>query len=305
MFDTASLAEWARLWRDELRQALAVLLIVAGGLVARWALMRLVRHFYKTMEARAASPEDAKWIGTVGRVLRQVISIGVLLVILMLVLNQFGVSIAPILGAAGVVGIAVGFGAQSLIKDYFNGFFLLVENQIRVGDAVQIADKSGLVEEVTLRRVKLRDYDGSVHYIPNGQITIVTNRSTEFAFALIEAGIAYKENIDAALDVLRKVGAELRADPAFGPKILEDLDVAGVERWEDSAIVLRCRFKVLPLEQWNVRREFLRRLKAAFDAAGIEIPFPHRTIYFGDPNATAVFATAAQPSAAHSGRRTG
>lgn len=290
MAEFGSWWELLRPWRDELRQMLIVLAIVAGGLVARWALMRLVRHFYKTMEARAASPEDAKWIGTVGRVLRQVISIGVLLLILMLVLNQFGVSIAPILGAAGVVGIAVGFGAQSLIRDYFNGFFILLENQIRVGDVVQIADKSGLVEEVTLRRVKLRDVEGSVHYIPNGQITIVTNRSTEFAFALIEVGIAYKESVDAALDVLRRVGAELRADPAFGPKILEDLDVAGVERWEDSAVVLRCRFKVRPLEQWNVRREFLKRLKAAFDAAGIEIPFPHRTIYFGEAKAQAAFA---------------
>lgn len=292
MAEFGSWWELLRPWRDELRQMLIVLAIVAGGLVARWALMRLVRHFYKTMEARAASPEDAKWIGTVGRVLRQVISIGVLLLILMLVLNQFGVSIAPILGAAGVVGIAVGFGAQSLIRDYFNGFFILLENQIRVGDVVQIADKSGLVEEVTLRRVKLRDVEGSVHYIPNGQITIVTNRSTEFAFALIEVGIAYKESVDAALDVLRRVGAELRADPTFGPKILEDLDVAGVERWEDSAVVLRCRFKVRPLEQWNVRREFLKRLKAAFDAAGIEIPFPHRTIYFGEAKAQAAFARA-------------
>lgn len=281
---------WLRPWREELRQLLVVALIVAGGLVARALLMRLVRHFYKTMEARAASPEDAKWIGTVGRVLRQVISIGVLLVILMLVLNQFGVSIAPILGAAGVVGIAVGFGAQSLIRDYFNGFFILLENQIRVGDVVQIADKSGLVEEVTLRRVKLRDVEGAVHYIPNGQITIVTNRSTEFAFALIEVGISYRASVDAALEVMRRVGAELRADASFGPKILEDIEIAGVERWEDSAVVLRCRFKVRPLEQWAVRREFLKRLKEAFDAAGIEIPFPHRTVYFGDTDSKAPLA---------------
>lgn len=304
MNEVASLIESLRPWREELRQALVVLLIVGAGLAARWALMRLVRLFYKTMEARAASPEDAKWIGTVGRVLRQVISIGVLLVIAMLVLNQFGVSIAPILGAAGVVGIAVGFGAQSLIRDYFNGFFILLENQIRVGDVVQIADKSGLVEEVTLRRVKLRDVEGAVHYIPNSQITIVTNRSTEFAFALIEVGIAYKENVDAALDVMRQVGAALRADADYGPRILEDLDVAGVERWEDSAIVLRCRFKVRPLEQWNVRREYLKRLKAAFDAAGIEIPYPHRTIYFGEAKAEGGRASVPPPLVAHSGRRT-
>lgn len=279
MREMSAWLEMLRPWRDELRTALTVLLIVGAGLVARWLLLRLVRHFRVTMEARARSPEDAKWIGTVGRVLRQVVSIGMLLVVLMLVLNQLGVSIAPILGAAGVLGIAVGFGAQSLIKDYFNGFFILIENQIRVGDVVQIADKAGLVEELTLRRVKLRDYEGAVHYIPNGQITVVTNRSTEFAYALIEVGIAYKENVDAVLDVLRRVGREMRADPTFGPRILEDLDIAGVERWDESAVVLRCRFKVLPLEQWNVRREFLKRLKAAFDAAGIEIPFPQRTVH--------------------------
>jgi moderate conductance mechanosensitive channel len=180
-----------------------------------------------------------------------------------------------------VVGIAIGFGAQSLIKDYFNGFFLLLENQVRVGDVVEIAGKSGLVEEVSLRRTRLRSYDGNVHYIANGLITTVTNMSTGFAYALIEVGIAYKEDPERAIALLREVGRELRADPAHEKRILDDLDVAGVENLADSAVILRCRMKVLPLEQWTIRREFLKRIKARFDREGIEIPFPHRTIYFG------------------------
>jgi small conductance mechanosensitive channel len=191
------------------------------------------------------------------------------------------VSLAPILGAAGVVGIAVGFGAQSLVKDYFTGFVLLIENQIRVGDVVQVVDKSGLVEEVTLRYVRLRDYDGNVHFVPNGLISSVTNMSLEFAQSVVDVGIAYREDVDEAFGVMRAVADGMRADPALGAKMLDEMEVAGVERWGDSAVVLRCRFRVAPLEQWNVRREFLRRLKKAFDERGIEIPFPHVTVYAG------------------------
>jgi small conductance mechanosensitive channel len=199
----------------------------------------------------------------------------------MLVLGELGVSVAPILGAAGVVGIAVGFGAQSLVKDYFTGFFILLENQIRQGDVVQIADKAGLVEEITLRYVRLRDYDGNVHYVPNGLVTTVTNMSRGFAHSVIDVGIAYREDVDEAFEVMRAVAREMRADAAFGPRLLDEIEIAGVEKWADSAVILRCRFKVAPLEQWNVRREFLRRLKRAFDAHGIEIPFPHLTVYAG------------------------
>jgi len=192
-----------------------------------------------------------------------------------------GVAVAPILGAAGVVGLAVGFGAQSLVKDYFSGFFILLENQMRQGDVVEIAGKSGMIEEITLRYVRLRDYDGNVHYVSNGLITTVTNMSRGYAQSVVDVGVAYREDPDEAMQIMRETGADLRADPVFGPNILDDLEIAGVDRWADSAIILRCRFRVRPLEQWNVRREFLRRLKKAFDARGIEIPFPHLTIYAG------------------------
>ncbi len=178
-----------------------------------------------------------------------------------------------------MAGIAIGFGAQNLVKDYFTGFFLLLEDQIRIGDVVNVGDKGGLVEELTLRYLKLRDYSGNVHFIPNGNITIVTNMSMGFAYAVIDASIAYGEDIDQAISVMRRTGEEIRIDPAFANKLLEPLEIAGVENWADSAVVIRCRFKVAPLAQWDVRREYLRCLKNAFDQAGIEIPYPHMKVF--------------------------
>ncbi len=268
-----------RAWLPELKSALRITVILVAAWVAQTVVRRVVRRLHEHFATRALGNEEAKRIETLGRAVRYALTVLIFLVAGMLLLNELGVSIAPILGAAGVVGVAVGFGAQSLIKDYFAGFFLLVENQIRVGDVVSIADKSGLVEEVTLRRVKLRGYDGSVHYVSNGLITTVTNLSTEFAQAVMDIGIAYKENIDAAFDVIRQVAKEMRADPEFAPRILDDLDLAGVESLADSAVVIRCRIKVLPLEQWTVRRAFNKRVKEALERNGIEIPFPQRTVY--------------------------
>jgi len=261
------------------------LLRVIVILILAWLLMgisrKLIRMFRNYMNSRADSAEEIRRIETLARVFRHTTIVVISLVAGMLALSELGISIAPILGAAGVVGIAVGFGAQSLIKDYFNGFFMLLENQIRQGDVVEVCGKTGAVEDVTLRYVCLRDNEGSVHYVPNGQITIVTNKSRDYAFALIDVGVAYRENLDEIYEVAREVSRALRADAAIGPKILEDIELQGVQDWADSAVILRCRFKTVALEQWNVRRAFLGRLKQAFDAHGIEIPYPHLTIYAG------------------------
>ncbi len=275
--DMADLREWLSSGSALLRIAIIMLLA--------WVLLRisrkLIRTFSAYMDARAATSEDVRRIETLARVFRYVATVVISLVAGMLTLSELGISIAPILGAAGVVGIAVGFGAQSLIKDFFNGLFILVENQIRQGDVVEICGKTGAVEEVTLRYIQLRDFEGSVHFVPNSLITTVTNKSRGFAYAMIDVGVAYRENIEEVFWVMREVGAQLRASEAFAARILEDIDIAGVQDWADSAVILRCRFKVVPLEQWAVRREFLRRLKDAFDAHGIEIPYPHLTIYAG------------------------
>lgn len=216
--------------------------------------------------------EELKRIETLSRVFRYIATIAIAVVAGMEVLHEIGISIAPILAAAGVVGVAVGFGAQSLIKDFFTGFFLLLENQIRQGDVVEVGGKGGLVEEVTLRYIKMRDYDGNVHFIPNGTITTVTNMSRGYAQSVIDVRVAYGASTDEVIKVMQQVGEELRKDKDYKYKILDTLEIAGVENWLESALVLRCRFKVLPLEQWGVKREYLRRLKYAFDNSGILIP---------------------------------
>jgi small conductance mechanosensitive channel len=280
-----NVVDLATAWWASLGGAATTALRITLILIAAWVLIGLLQRTIRGMRQRIASRLDdreaAKRAETLGRVFRYLVAVVVSLIAGMLVLGELGVSVAPILGAAGVVGLAVGFGAQSLVKDYFTGFFLLLENQIRQGDVVRLGDHAGLVEEVTLRYVQLRDYDGNVHYVPNGHITTVVNMSRGFSQAVMDIGVAYREDVDAVMAVMRRVGEQMRADEAFGPRILDALEIAGVDQWADSAVVIRCRFRTQPLEQWGVRREYLRRLKAAFDAEGIEIPYPHLTVYAG------------------------
>jgi moderate conductance mechanosensitive channel len=275
------LGGWQALMRTLLR--ITVILILA------WLLLTLFRKaiplLRQRLQARSSDPEQIKRLDTLGRVFRYLAAVIISLIAGMLVLLELGISIAPILASAGVVGLAVGFGAQSLIKDYFTGLFLLMEDQIHQGDVVEIAGKGGLVEEVTLRYVRLRDYEGSVHIIPNSAISTVTNRSRGFAYAVIDIGVAYREDIGQVFEVMRQVGADMRQDTDLAPLITEDLEIAGVDDWADSAVMLRCRFKVQPLQQWTVRRAFLLRAKQAFDTHGIEIPYPHLTIYPGQDKA--------------------
>jgi small-conductance mechanosensitive channel len=261
--------------------ALRIVLIAIAAWIAGAILNRMIRLFRVRIAQRLGDREQINRAETIGRVFRYTVNVTISLIAVVLILSELGISVAPILGAAGVVGLAVGFGAQSLVKDYFTGFFILLENQLTRGDVVEIAGKSGLVEDVTLRFVRLRDYSGNVHYVPNNLITTVTNMSRSFAQAVIDVGVAYREDTDQVVGIMRAVGRGMREDPQFGPKILDELEIAGVDQWADSAVVLRCRFKVAPLQQWDVRREFLRRLKKAFDHQGIEIPFPHVTVYAG------------------------
>lgn len=261
----------------EILLRLALILALWG--IALHLIQRVIPHLRETLASRHDDAEDARRIRTLSRVVRYSLNVLVTVMAVLLLLGEFGISVAPLLGAAGVAGIAIGFGAQNLVKDYFTGFFLLLEGQIRIGDVVNAGDKGGLVEELTLRYLKLRDYSGNVHFVPNGNITTVTNMSMGFAYAVIDAGIAYGEDIDQAIIVMRQVGDDMRSSPAFAERIIEPLEIAGVENWADSAIVIRCRFKVAPLAQWDVRREYLRRLKIAFDQADIEIPYPHMKVF--------------------------
>jgi small conductance mechanosensitive channel len=233
---------------------------------------RLIRVFRGYMARRTSAADELRRIDTVGNAFRYFASVVVVLVAGMLILNELGISIAPILATAGVAGIAIAFGAQSLIKDYFTGFFLLIEDQIRQGDVVEISGKSGEVEEVTLRYVRLRDNDGFVHFVPNGEIKLVTNRTRGFGQAVMDAVIKSSQSVEDAFQAMRDVGREMRQDAAFAPQILGDVQIAGIERWEHFGVFLRCRMKVLPEEQWRVRAEFMRRLKIAFEQRGIQSP---------------------------------
>ena len=199
----------------------------------------------------------------------------------MMVLKRFGFDIGPIITAAGVLGVAVGFGARSLVEDAISGFFILFEDQIRVGDVVQLNDRGGLVERATLRMVILRDYAGNVHYVRNGSIGVVTNMTKDFSRYVFDIGVAYREDVDEVIRVIKQLDEELRKDPEFMNDIISPLEVAGLDKFGDSAIIIKARITTKPIQQWRIGREFNRRIKKRFDELGIEIPFPHLTVYAG------------------------
>lgn len=260
--------------------ALRIVVILGLAWLLEAIAAHLIRAFRRYMQAKAPSREEQGRVDTLARVFRNSAAVIIVIVAGTLILGELGISVAPILATAGVAGVAIGFGAQSLIKDYFNGFFLLLDDQVREGEVVEVAGKSGLVEEVTLRYVRLRDFNGHVHFVPNGEIKVVSNRTRGFAHAAVDVGIGYGVDIDQAIAVMREVGEAMRADAQWHSRLAAEIEVLGVEKLDNSAVVLRCRLKVVPaIEQWNVKREFLKRLKTAFDQHGIEMPFPQLTVH--------------------------
>ena len=266
-------------WANALISLLNMLLILLAAWLVLRLCRRLIRLFRFRMVAKSDDMERNKQIETLARVFGYIATVVISVVAVMLLLSELGISIAPILATAGVAGIAVGFGAQSLVKDYFTGFVMLIENQIRQGDLIEVAGKTGVVEEVNLRYVRLRDGNGSVHFVPNSSITTVTNQSREFAFAVMDVGISYSTPIETAYRIIQETGNTMREDAFLAPKILDEVEILGIDQWADSAIIIRVRIKVVALEQFLIRREFLKRLKIAFDLNGIEIPFPQRVVH--------------------------
>ena len=199
------------------------------------------------------------------------------------VLGQIGVNVTPILAGAGIIGLAVGFGAQSLVKDFINGIFILFEDSIAVGDVVVINGTAGLVEGVTLRTIKMRDLAGNVHVIPNGTVDMITNMTKEYSRYVFDVGVAYREDVDEVMVVLKEIGESMQNDPEYQADILEPLEILGVDKFDDSAVIIKARITTKPIKQWRVGREFNRRMKKVFDEREIEIPFPHRTVYWGEP----------------------
>lgn len=244
---------------------------------------KLENYLLKKSEEEGEPPsESEKRIETIVRLVKQAALLALWLTVILIILREFGIEIGPIIASAGIVGLAVGFGAQNLVRDFISGFFIILENQLRVGDVAVVNGTGGLVEKINFRTIVLRDLGGIVHIFPNGTITTLSNLTNEWSAYIFDIGIAYKENTDKVIGVMEKVGRAMLEDEQFGPLMLEPPEIFGVDKFDDSAVIIKGRIKTKPIRQWAVGREFLRRIKLAFDENNIEIPFPHRTVYFGE-----------------------
>ena len=226
--------------------------------------------------------EAKKRANTLGNILRHALLIVISFIAILMILGELGIQLGPLLATAGIGAIAIGFGAQSLVKDVISGFFIILENQYRIGDAIEVAGVSGLVESVSLRRTVLRDLEGRVHTVPNGEIKVVSNLSKEWSRSVLDIGISYGEDMDKVVDLLSQIGKELETEEPYKSAILEPLQILGLERFGESQLVIRMMVKTLPLKQWEVGRELRKRIKKRFDEKGIQIPFPHRVLLWGD-----------------------
>ncbi|MFC1643839.1 mechanosensitive ion channel domain-containing protein [Candidatus Omnitrophota bacterium] len=258
--------------------------IILVGLML-FLLLRLgVRALEKAVAKKETTIRESELelrLKTLGKLFNWLGGILIVIAIIYQLMLIYGFNPGPLIAGAGVIGIAFGFGGQYLIRDLINGLFILVEGQYRINDVVKIADRGGLVEDINLRITTLRDLAGRVIIIPNGEIKTVINFTRGYAQALMDIGVAYKENVDQVIQVIKEVGEEMRKDEYFGRLIIGDLEMFGVDDFADSAVMIKFRIKTKPIKQWEVSREFKRRLKNRFDELGIEIPFPHRTLYWG------------------------
>ena len=267
---------WAWATTSGLRVVVTVVLAFVAMRLAKLLCNRLLTRLLKL--GKENDPEQEKSANTMVSIIRTTLVVVIIVMTIMMVLAELGIDIAPILAAAGVVGLAVGFGARTLVEDVISGFFILVEDMIREGDVVSVGGHGGLVERVTLRMVVLRDGSGSVHYVRNGQIGVVTNMTKDFAKSVFEIGISYREDVDRVIGIMKQVAEDLRLDPEFSQSILEELDVMGLDRFAESAVIIKAAMKTKPIKQWGVAREYKKRLKVAFEKEGVEIPFPHLTV---------------------------
>jgi small conductance mechanosensitive channel len=262
---------------------------IFGILVGLLVLSQMSKWILKWMEKwipekdTVQALEVKKRAHTLGNILRHAVLILLFFLAILMILGELGIQLGPLLATAGIGALAIGFGAQSLVKDVIGGFFIILENQYRIGDVIQVAGVSGMVESLSLRRTVLRDLDGRVHTIPNGEIKIVSNLSKEWSRAVLDVGVSYRENIDQVIEILSQIGEELYREEPFKSAILEPLQILGVEQFGESQVIIRMMIKTIPLKQWEVGRELRRRIKIRFDEKGIEIPFPHRVLLWGEP----------------------
>jgi len=274
-------------WNTIIKTGLRVAMILAFAWIATKLLKKILRRLeIKLSEdsSLAGEPpsESQKRIETIVRLTKQAVMLILWLTVGLMILIEFGIEIGPVIASAGIVGLAVGFGAQNLVRDFISGFFIILENQIRVGDVAIINGTGGLVEKINFRTIVIRDLSGVVHIFANGTVSTLSNLTNEWSAYVFDIGVAYKENTDKVIEVMQQVAASMREDEGFGKLIMEDVEIFGVDKFADSAVVIKGRIKTRPIRQWEVGREFLRRIKLAFDENGIEIPFPHMSLYFGE-----------------------
>jgi small conductance mechanosensitive channel len=264
-----------------IEKAVVIAIIVVLAVLAWEGINLVIARYIRRLDSAGASSARVR---TLLPLLRTTAMVILVTLAGLIALSELGINITPLLAGAGVLGLAVGFGSQKLVQDVITGLFILVEDTLAVGDVVRFdADHAGVVEGLSIRTVKLRDLAGNVHTLPFSEVKTVLNMTKGFAYYVFDVGVAYRENVDDVIDILKKIGEEMEKDSRYGVFIAEPLEVLGLDKFADSAVVIKVRLKIVPpIKQWEVGREFNRRMKARFDAEGIEIPFPHQTIYFGE-----------------------
>jgi len=278
------LARLAAILRIDTELAIRVGVRVLGIWILAWLAYRVVRLAARRIEIAVDDGDDSVTTlrerrgKTISQLLRSVGRVVIVVIALLLTFNLF-IDIGPILAGAGILGLAVSFGAQSLVKDVISGFFILFENQFAIGDVIEAGGKSGVVEKMTLRVVVLRDVEGAMHVIPNGEIKVVSNKTRGWSRAVVDIGVGYDEDVDRALAVVRDEAAQFTTDKTWGPQLDGPVEVLGVESLGDSAVVIRSLIRTQPGSQWNAAREFRRRMKNRLDRERIEIPFPQRRVH--------------------------
>jgi small conductance mechanosensitive channel len=258
---------------------------IAAILVLAFVIVRVLAGVITRAEREMAAGtgldaiERRKRAQTLSRIVRSALSALIWTAAALIVLRELEVDITPVLTGAGVLGLAIGFGAQTLVRDVISGFFLIIEDQIRVGDVATVNNIGGLVEQINMRTIVLRDQEGTVHVIPNGEIRTLSNRTKDFSYYVIDLGVGFDEDTDRVVAAVKKAGDELAADPAYGPNILEPVEILGIDDFKESAVTVKFRIKTVPLKQWEIGRALRRRVKLALDAEGISIPLPKFEIH--------------------------
>lgn len=262
-----------------------ILISLVVVIVLIWLLNAISRNLEKVILKRSDALRDKeaqKRVKTLMSIGRGIIRLILWAIFALILLKRIGIEIGPIIASAGIAGVAIGFGAQELIRDFLAGFFVLLDNQIRTDDIVVINGTTGVVEKIELRTIRLRDHSGVVHIFQHGKVNTLSNMTKEWSALVFEIGVAYKEDVDTVIAIMKSVGEDLEKDSRFSGNILEPISILGVEQLANSSIQLKVRIKTQTGEQWQTRREYMRRLKYAFDKNGIEIPFPHTTLYWGE-----------------------